>query len=150
MQIKVLWPFVGNSPQPKYKKMKKLPTFIRDGGRFDILNVPMSFYQRISLVKMCRKLLESQENLQTIMACDARREYLQICHGLIEILTTDFRRKINRKQIENCYAAHEKNLKQETEEDDDDSFDMYQFATACGLITLCFLFAAALPESLFY
>lgn len=130
--------------------MKKLPSYIKDGGRYGILNVPMSFYQRISLVKMCRKLLDSQEKLETMMACEAKSEFIQICHGLIEILTTDFRRTINRASIKNCYAAHEKNLKSESADDEEDEFDLYQFATACGLVTLCFLVAAAIPENLFY
>lgn len=124
--------------------MKHLPIYIQNGGIHDVLNVPIGLYQRATLVKLFRRLLKSQATLETMLACEARKEFISVCSGLLEILTTDFRLRTNRQKIHDCMSAHEENLKSEN------NFDIYQFAIATGLVTACFLLAAALPESIFY
>lgn len=131
--------------------MKHLPVYIPNGGMHDVLNVPISFAQRVTITRLLRNLLNSKQILETMMAVEAREDYEIVCHGLLEIFATDFRRKKNRESVRTLLAANEKNLSSTpSNHEEEEEFDMVQFGIACGLITFIFLFAAAIPETLFY
>ena len=84
-----------------------------------------------------------QRDFQTFFAAKATAANISLVRGLLKILDVDFKRRATRRKAMHLLAAHEKNLKPNSSAiDQTEETNIVALAISCGLIGLCFLFAA--------
>lgn len=125
------------------KRKISVPCYVNNGGVHNIVNIPIGQFTRAALKSLCRELLQSAQQFETMFVCEVTERKVKIIKALAEILDLNLKPKENRRKAIVLTTVHEKNLKPSAlQPGNEEEINLVSFSLSCGLITILFLLAA--------